>query len=183
MLFPGGVLPLKVFEERYMDMTKECLKDDSVFGVCLIREGKETGPAAVPESIGCTAHITNWDMEQLGVLQVHALGEDRFRIIDSRINAKGLIVAETELIAPEDEVEVPAEFTGCKELVRRVIESVGEEAFAPPYHYDSASWVGYRLSELLPIKVATKQKLMELTDPLARLEVLSQFLVKQGWMR
>ncbi|MBA2690708.1 MAG: LON peptidase substrate-binding domain-containing protein [Burkholderiales bacterium] len=182
VLFPGGVLPIKVFEQRYMTMAKHCLKDNSPFGVCLIREGQEVGSPAVPESVGCTARISAWDMEQLGVLQVRTLGEDRFRIVESH-TSNGLIIAEVETIAAEEEAEVPVEFTGCAELVRKVIERVGEESFAPPYRYENASWVGYRLAELLPIKVAAKQKLMELTDPMARLEVLAQFLTQQGLMR
>ena len=183
VLFPGGVLPLRVFEPRYMDMVKACLKDASPFGICLIREGQETGKPAVPETIGCTARIIDWDMEQLGVLQIRTLGEERFHIIGSRDNGKGLILAEVETMAAEEETSVPTEFLGCVELVRKVIASVGEEAFAKPYQYESASWVGYRLSELLPIKNAAKQKLMELSDPVARLEVLAQFLTQKGLMR
>lgn len=183
VLFPGGILPLKVFEQRYMDMAKACLKDNSVFGVCLIRDGKETGAPAVPESVGCTGRISDWDMEQLGVLQVRTLGEDRFRMLDSHITARGLILGEVEIISAEEEVQVPPEYVGCTELVRKVIESVGEENFAKPYRFESANWVGYRLSEFLPIKMAAKQKLMELTDAVARLEVLAQFLIKQGLMR
>lgn len=183
VLFPGGVLPIKVFEERYMNMTKQCLQANSVFGVCLIVEGQEVGSPAVPENVGCTARISDWDMEQLGVLQIRTLGEERFRIIERHTSSNGLIVAEAEMIPAEEEVEVPIDFSGCTELVRKVIERVGAESFAPPYRYENASWVGYRLSELLPIKVAAKQKLMELTDPMARLEVLAQFLTQQGLMR
>ena len=183
VLFPGGVLPLKVFEPRYMDMAKTCLKDASPFGVCLIREGHETGTPAVPESVGCTARIASWDMEQLGVLQIRTLGEDRFRIIDSRDNRKGLILAEVETLAAEDEISVPAEFLGCVAVVQKIIDSIGEEAFAKPYQYENASWVGHRLSESLPIKIAAKQKLMELSDPIARLQILAQFLTQKGLLR
>ena len=112
VLFPGGVLPLRVFEPRYMDMVKACLKDASPFGVCLIREGQETGKPAVPETIGCTARIIDWDMEQLGVLQIRTLGEERFHIIGSRDNGKGLILAEVETMAAEEEISVPTEFLG-----------------------------------------------------------------------
>jgi Lon protease-like protein len=183
VLFPGGILPLKIFETRYMDMAKACLKDGSVFGVCLIREGQEVGKPAVPETIGCTARITDWDMEQLGVLQVRTLGEERFRIVGSRDNGKGLLIGDVEMVSADEEMVVPVEFQGCAELVRKVIENVGDQAFAKPYRYEDAGWVGFRLAEFLPIKLAAKQKLMELSDPLARLEVLAQFLTQKGLMR
>jgi Lon protease-like protein len=183
VLFPAGVLPLKVFEQRYMDMAKHCLADNSNFGVCLIREGLEVGKPAIPETIGCTARITDWDMEQLGVLQVRTVGEERFRILGSSTSANGLIVASVEMIPAEEDVAIPSELAGCTELVRKVVENVGKASFAEPYHFESASWVGHRLSEFLPIKIAAKQKLMELSDPIARLEILAQFLTQQGLMK
>src|SRR5437868_12582777 len=129
VLFPSGVLPLKVFEQRYMDMTKICLSNDTVFGVCLIREGQEVGSPAVPEFIGCTARITKWDMEQLGVLQLRTMGEDRFRILASSADANGLITADAELIPAEEDVVMPPEFIACVELVRRVVATAGEASF------------------------------------------------------
>ncbi|HVK54612.1 MAG TPA: LON peptidase substrate-binding domain-containing protein [Burkholderiales bacterium] len=183
VLFPGGILPLKVFEQRYMDMAKECIKHGSVFAVCLIREGQEVGAPATPEPIGCTARITEWDMEQLGVLQIRTLGESRLRIMESSVNDKGLIMAHAEMLPMEDDVDLPPEFSGCAELVRKVVENAGEKSFAKPYYFESASWVGYRLSEFLPLKIAAKQKLMELSDPIARLQILAHFLTQQGLLK
>ena len=79
VLFPGGLLPLRIFEQRYMEMAKACLKNDEHFGICLIRSGREVGAPAVPESIGSTAKIVEWDMQQLGVLSVKVQGGQRFR--------------------------------------------------------------------------------------------------------
>ncbi|MES2354711.1 MAG: LON peptidase substrate-binding domain-containing protein [Pseudomonadota bacterium] len=180
VLFPGGILPLKVFEQRYMDMAKQCLKDNDIFGICLIKEGQEAGTPAIPETIGCTARITDWDMEQLGVLQLRTMGEARFRILDSDANTKGLITANIEMIPAEQDIELPAEFRSCADLVRKVVEGVSEASFAKPYRFESATWVGYKLSEFLPLKIAAKQKLMELSDPIARLQILAHFLKQQG---
>src|SRR3954470_11255789 len=80
VLFPGGRLPLRIFEQRYMDMAKACLKDSSPFCVCLIVDGKEVGEPATPADVGTLARIATWDMPQLGVLQVVAVGSQRFRI-------------------------------------------------------------------------------------------------------
>src|SRR5688572_2943404 len=84
VLFPDGILPLKVFEARYIDMVRECMKNNVPFGVVLIRSGQEVGAAAVPEEVGCLAHITGWDMQNPGVMMLRTLGGDRFRIIETR---------------------------------------------------------------------------------------------------
>jgi hypothetical protein len=180
VLFPGGVLPLRVFEARYMDMTRECLKQDQPFGVCLIREGREVGTPAKPEGVGCLAHITDWDMQQLGLLQLRTRGGRRFRVLDSSVAAQGLLRARVELLPDETDADVPAEFTALPNLLRLVVADNAESAFAEPHAFGSASWVGYRLSEILPVPLAAKQKLLELDGALARLEILYRFLEQRG---
>ena len=91
VLFPGGTLPLKIFEQRYIEMTKACLRDNRPFGVCLIREGQEVGAPAVPETIGCLATIERWDMPQLGLFQLVARGGERFRLLETRVASNGLM--------------------------------------------------------------------------------------------
>jgi len=175
VLYPGMRLPLKIFEQRYMDMAKACLKHDSVFGVCLIREGAEVGSPAVPEPVGCLARIGAWDMETLGVLKVTAEGLDRFRLLETRTTPAGLILGDIERIAAEDAAQSP-ELAQSADFVRKIVEALGSARFAQPYRYDDASWVGFRLAEILPLRMAVKQKLLELTDPGARLAILHRFL-------
>jgi Lon protease-like protein len=176
VLFPGGVLPLRVFETRYMDMTRDCMKHGKPFGVCLIREGREVGAPAVPEQTGCLARIEQWDMQQLGVLNLRTLGEERFRVLSTRANEQGLVLGEIETLSPEEDAPVPEDCSPCADLVRRVVEDQGAAMFAEPYRYDSARWVGYRLAEILPLPMPAKQKLLELDDPLARLSILQKIL-------
>jgi len=97
VLFPGGVLPLKIFEQRYLDMTKACLRDGTSFGICLIREGREVGAPAVPSSVGCIARIREWDMPQLGIFLLITEGTERFRLGGSRIDRSGLLIGEDKL--------------------------------------------------------------------------------------
>jgi Lon protease-like protein len=180
VLFPGGVLPLRVFEARYMDMTRECLKHDQPFGVCLIREGAEVGTPAKPEGVGCLASITHWDMQQLGLLQLRTLGGRRFRVLDSSVAGQGLLRARVELLPDEMDADVPAQFTALPDLLRLVVADKSEAIFAEPHAFDSASWVGYRLSEILPVPLPAKQKLLELDGALTRLEILYRFLEQRG---
>ena len=183
VLFPGGALPLRVFEARYLDMVRDCMQRDVPFGVCLITEGKEVGETPRHEAVGCLARITEWDMQQLGVLQIRTRGGERFRIASRRVQADGLIRADAQPLEPDDDDTVPEQFGMCASLVRRIVEDLVEkEASAiarmvgEPYLYQSASWVSNRLCEFLPISAKAKQKLMELPDPLARLSIVHRYL-------
>ncbi|MFZ1909139.1 MAG: LON peptidase substrate-binding domain-containing protein [Burkholderiales bacterium] len=180
VLFPGGLLPLRVFEQRYMEMAKDCLRDDRPFGVCLIRSGAEIGPAAMPEEIGCLARIAQWDMQQLGMLHIVARGEERFRILRREVLASGLTHAEVESLPADEDCALPDEFLACARLLRLVIEEHGAQQIEAPFRFDSSSWVGSRLAEILPVPLAAKQKLMELTDARERLEILYKFLAQHG---
>lgn len=180
VLFPDGLLPLRVFEARYMDMARERMKNKLPFGVCLIKEGKEVGTPAVPEETGCLARIVDWDMQQLGVLQLRNRGEQRFRIIDQSIGGQGLISASVEMIPEDEDSTVPAAFAACVQLLQMVIADQDAEVFAQPHRFDSATWVGNRLAEIVPISAAARQKLLELTDSRMRLEIVHKFLVQRG---
>ena len=180
VLFPGGRLQLKLFEQRYLEMAKECLRTNAPFGVCLILEGQEVGEPAVPALVGCTARISTWDMPQLGVLNVRALGERRFRVIERRTERNGLARGEVELLPAEHDSEIPPKLTLGAQLLRRVIEGQPEELVEAPYRYDSCSWVSARLAELLPLPLAMKQELLEMDIGLGRLEALDAVLVRSG---
>ena len=172
VLFPGGRLPLRIFEQRYMEMAKACLRDGSAFGVCSIRQGQEVGQPAIPAEIGCLARIVDWDMPQLGLLQVTARGERRFRILERRVQPDGLARGRIEVLPEEDDSVVPENLSRCVKLLERVIEQ-HPELLERPHRLDSCSWVSSRLAELLPLPLDAKQTLLELDDARARLERLS----------
>jgi uncharacterized protein len=179
VLFPGALLPLKIFEARYMDMARDCLRQKTPFGVCLIKEGQEVGAPALPETIGCIARIDQCDMEELGILKVVAKGEERFRIMASDVTKQGLIVGEVERLEPEaDAIDAPG-LVECAEFLRKLIAGIGPQRFAEPFLYDNATWVGFRLAEILPLRNDVKQKLLEVTDATLRLAVIHKFLQQQ----
>jgi Lon protease-like protein len=179
VLFPGALLPLRIFEVRYVDMAKECLKSSSPFGICLIREGEEVGTPAVPEPIGCLARIDECDVEELGVLKVRVEGTQRFRIVGSEVDKQGLIVGEIEEIAVEPEALGAPGMAECGDFLRKVIAGIGTERFAEPLRFDDASWLSFRLAEILPLRNDIKQKLLELTDASLRMGILHRFLRQQ----
>jgi uncharacterized protein len=176
VLFPDGLLPLKIFEQRYMDMAKTCLRDSTPFGVCLIKEGQEVGTQSIPESVGSLANIADWDMPQLGVLQIKARGGQRFFINSYQDNGAGLLIAEVDLLEAEAEMKLPDEHQPCAIALRTLMMKAGEEHFFSPHRFDDAAWVGNRLAELLPIPLPVKQMMLELSDSKMRLGTMHQFL-------
>ena len=179
VLFPGAILPLRIFEARYMDMAKACLKTGDPFGVCLIREGREVGEPALPEGVGCLARIADCDMEDVGILKVRAEGLERFRLRDSRIERQGLIVGDIERLEPEAAAPEAPGLADCAGFLRKVFTAIGEDRFAGEAAYGDATWVGFRLCEILPLRNDVRQRLLEITDARLRLAVLYQFLQKQ----
>jgi uncharacterized protein len=178
VLFPGGALPLKIFEQRYIEMTKACLRDERPFGVCLIREGREVGDPAVPETIGCLATIERWDMPQLGLFHLVARGGDRFRLVDTSVAKNGLMSGSIERIAA-DETSLRVD-PACREVLKLIIDRVGESNFPQPISLDDPVWVSYRLAEILPFDARVKQELLEIDDTGERLTRLRELLVKEG---
>ena len=178
VLFPGGTLPLRIFEQRYLEMTKACLRDERPFGVCLIREGREVGDPAVPEAVGCLAAIEQWDMPQLGLFQLVARGGERFRLLDARVAKNGLMSGSIERL-PEDDSRVPVD-AACREVLKLIIERVGASRFPSPLALDDPAWVSYRLAEILPLEPRVKQGLLEIASAPDRLARLRELLVEEG---
>lgn len=176
VLFPGGPLPLRIFEARYLDMVSQCLQTDTGFGVCMIREGREVGESASTENLGVVARIIDWHQRHDGLLGITTIGEQRFRIASVRIQENQLAVAKVELLGNDPPIELPDRYLPLVDMLMRLIESAGHHYASLPRHYADASWVSYRLVELLPIEMRKKQLFLEMDDPLARLEELYQML-------
>lgn len=184
VLFPGGLLPLKVFEQRYIDMTKACLARNTPFGVCLMTQGDEVGASrdAPAEfcAIGTLARITDWDMPQLGILHIATMGESRFQVQNHSVEQSGLIVGNVTPISAEPRLPLADLFAPLAKLLELIAGRIGPQNFPAAHEYGDSSWVGYRLSELLPLPLHIKQSMLEINDAEVRLKVLQQFLAQQG---
>ena len=179
VLFPDGVLSLKVFEPRYLDMAAACLKNHTPFGVCLIASGQEVGATALPHPVGTLANIAQADMEQQGILLLTVRGGRRFRIVSQTTQPDGLLRAQVELLAEAPSQAVPAAQQGLLALLQKIAIDLGPEKMPEPHRFDDAAWVGYRLSEVVPVQALAKQKLLELDDPRSRLEVIFAYLAQR----
>ncbi|MFC0398196.1 LON peptidase substrate-binding domain-containing protein [Paraburkholderia rhizosphaerae] len=187
VLFPDGLLPLKIFEARYLDMARGCLRDQSPFGVCLLKSGGEVAKPdepSVPESVGCLADIDQCDVDEFGMLLIRARGTQRFRLLSYRVEQSGLLVGMAEPLGEDVPLEGPthlAKFGACAEVLERIISSIRERdpdrlPFHEPFRLDDPSWVSNRLSEVLPIALRSRQKLMELLDAGARIDVVHHYM-------
>lgn len=177
VLFPGGFLPLRIFEQRYLTMVRDCAAADSGFGVCLIREGEEAVSPVRPAQTGTHAEIIDWYTLEDGLLGLSAVGTVRFHTESVWRDESGLFFATATVLPEPPPCEVPAEYSVLSTITARFMENLGQQypSYTPDLLQD-ASWVGYRLSELLPLSVIEKQHLLELDDPIARLQNLIEQL-------
>jgi len=176
VLFPGGTLPLRIFEPRYLDMVSDCMKNGKGFGVCLIREGSETGKAADTYEIGTLSEISYFNKQPDGLLGITALGQQRFKIISQQVQANQLTTAEVILLENEPATPLPKQFIGAANILRQLLEQLGYPFIKMEQKYDDVSWVSSRLAELLPIRLEQKQYFLQLDDPLQRLERLAALM-------
>jgi uncharacterized protein len=169
VLFPGGPLRLRIFEPRYLDMVRRCLKESRTFGVVLILEGEEAGAAASVAATGTDARLVDFDTLPDGLLGIDCLGERRFRVLRRWQQGDGLNLAEVDYLASDPPCALPAELAHLGELLREVLPRLGEPYVHLEARYDDAGWVANRWAEVLPITSTEKQQLLELDDPLERL--------------
>src|SRR5665213_2672309 len=179
VLFPGGPLPLRVFEPRYIDMVRKSLREEAAFGVVLITGGSESGPLEASAAVGTTARIADFTTLPDGLLGIICLGLRKFRLNARRVQSDGLNLGEVELLAAEEEVALPGEYQYLGQLLRKVLPELGDFYEKATLRFDDASWVGCRLAEILPMSLSDKQESLELNDPLARLARLSP-LIQRG---
>jgi hypothetical protein len=172
VLFPGGPLELRIFETRYIDLVRRCLRDGSGFGVVLIREGQEAGGPALTYDVGTYARIVDFSRQPDGLLGIRALGERRFRILERRRARDGLNLADVEWLPEDSSAPLPPEYADLGPALDAALAQVGEPYSEIERHPDDVAWVAARLAELLPVPAVHKQYCLELDEPVERLRYL-----------
>ena len=173
ILFPGGPLPLRIFETRYIDLVRRCMRDGSGFGVVMILDGAEAGDgAATICNVGTYARIVDFSQQPDGLLGIEARGERRFRILERRRAKDGLHLADVAWLADEQTVPLPEAFDELGPALDQVLDQVGPPFSSLPRQLEDAGWVANRLAELLPLSPGHKQHCLELDDPVERLRFL-----------
>jgi uncharacterized protein len=175
VLFPGGPLPLRIFEARYLDMVSERLRADAPFGVLLIRDGLEAGPATTA-AVGTLARITDWYQGSDGLLGVTAVGEQRFRLRSTERRPDGLNVGDIDLLPEEPPSPLPDEFQGLAAILKAVLDDLGRLYEPLERRYEDAGWVTWRFVEVLPLDLEQKQACLERSTAAERLQLVAQLL-------
>ena len=191
VLHPGGLLQLKVFEARYLDLMSDCLRQGAPFGVVALRKGTVARMAPDADSgdtefeaVGTLAELIEVDAAESGILQVRCRGTRRFALHASSQRANGLWVAQTTLL-PEGDDAAPADgdaVAAARTLGDAIdgLKEAGIEPFLTPHRLDSAAWVADRWCELLPLALATRQRLLEDADSSRRLGFIAALLRREG---
>jgi uncharacterized protein len=174
VLFPGGLLPLRIFEPRYLDLVRDCGRQGSGFGVCLILEGHEVGAPASPAAIGCEARIVDFSSTEDGLLGITVQGGRRFHVAQTRVRDNGLIVADVDWLPDSAAVRIRPEHQLLATLLERILDraAAGFERAG----LEDAEWVGWRLAEWLPLVMTDRQRLLQEPDPHRRLQRLVEHL-------
>jgi Lon protease-like protein len=188
VLFPDGVLPLQIFEARYLDMISRCLTEDEPFGVVLLTQGQEVrAPDAVERfaGTGTLAQVADTTASTPGLLQVVCRGGSRFDVLDSERHANGLWMAEAALVEDDRAVRIPSDLKGAADALDRVLASLHDVPQSrwpvqPPFRLDDCGWVSNRWCELLPLPNHQKQHMLMLDNPMIRLELLHDVLDEHG---
>jgi Lon protease-like protein len=177
VLFPVSYLPLRIFEQRYLALVRDCARNDTGFGVCLIKEGSEAGDPATPHAIGTLASISDWYTMDDGLLGVTICGGQRFNTIDTRVDGQGLLHGRIEWLPDSPFQQLPVDYSLLAQMLERMMERM-TPGF-PDYTVESledAAWVGFRLADLLPLDPLVRQDLLELNDPEDRLQRLLELI-------
>lgn len=199
VLYPGGLLPLRIFEVRYLDMIGKCHKNGAPFGVVSLTQGSEVRKADTTKAgedgfaqeefnaVGTLATITEFSVPQPGLMMIRCEGAQRFEIANREKLKHGLWIADVTRLADDQRVKIPEDLQACANALGKLIKSLQEREVPneqmpvlAPYQLDDCGWVANRWCELLPVPLELKQRLMELDNPLVRLELVSDILERTG---
>ena len=202
VLYPGGTLPLRIFEVRYLDMVGKCHKLGTPFGVVALTQGSEvqrpagsgpTGDAFANESfeaVGTLAFITAFSKPQAGLIEIRCTGGQRFNVTRREKLKHGLWISDVELLQQDQTIAIPVDLQPVADALGRIVKSIQERdiaqdqmPFHPPYLLDDCAWVANRWCEMLSLPLERQQRLMELDNPLVRLELVGDMLERSGLLK
>jgi uncharacterized protein len=182
---PGGLVHLKIFEARYLDMVRNCIKNKSFFAiVTVLPEGQNDPEDNFPfVNVGTLVEVVDADVTTVGLMMIRCVGQQRVKVDSFVLQADGLVVGEVSDVANDLEMPIPEDLYFTSSTLKHLLESLPEQDISPenmpviePYKFDDASWVANRWVELLVMPLLQKQRLMQLDSPVLRLEMIHDIL-------
>lgn len=172
-VLPGGLMPLRLFERRYIDMVKDCFRNNSGFGICLIKNGREAGETSEPYPIGTSVSIVDFDQGSDGLLQITARGEEEFKVLTYMSSDTGLIIGEVEILPPKAVTPMQPDYELLAKKLELILSYLETDTRFEEHHLDDADWVCHRLLEVLPLAPDAKYELLQMATNADRLQALS----------
>ena len=176
VLFPQGLLPLRIFETCYIDMIRRCMRGNAGFGVVLIHEGAETGPVGALAATGTYARIVDFGQLPDGLLSIVVRGERRFRLLGGDLQKDGLHLGDVEWLEDQPARLAENEYTALRATLVRVLADLGEDYPVGAARPEDALWVAGNLAQLLPAPTGFRQRVLEVDDVRGRLDLLESVL-------
>ena len=193
VLFPQGVLNLQIFEVRYLDLMKKCLRDNTPFGVVSLLDGNEVrrpDEKIQLAKIGTLVNIEKHEFVTPTLIEISTVGSQRFKLLNAMQEKNGLWMGEIQTLPADPVVEIPDYLQGSANALARLINSIDEKEiaeeqlpFRKPYKLMDCGWVANRWCELLPLDKPTKLQLLALDNPLLRLDLIDDTLAAQGLLK
>ena len=175
VLFPGSILPLQIFEQRYLSLIKDCMKQQTGFVTVLISEGKEVGVTPQIYCTGCYVEIIDWQSLENGLLGISVQGRYRARLSHSSVRDDGLLFAEVSAIEStlDDNAVLPAAFNPLTDTLKQLLKHPFAAQYKDKVDFDDTADICYRLAELLPVSNKQKQQLLETESTEQMLDLLA----------
>jgi uncharacterized protein len=193
VLYPQGVLNLQIFEVRYLDMIRKCLRDNTPFGVISLLDGNEVrrpDEKIQLAKVGTLVNIEQHEFVTPTLIEISTVGYQRFTLLNAAQEKNGLWMGEIQTMPADPVVEIPDYLQGSANALARLINSIDEKGiteeqlpFRKPYKLMDSGWVANRWCELLPLDKPTKLQLLALDNPLLRLELIDDTLAAQGLLK
>lgn len=177
VLFPEGELKLRIFEPRYIDMVRDCFRNDTGFGICLIQEDKGVDKSCDFFHMGTYAKIIDWSQMEDGLLGIVVRGEKRFRVNSYNRSEDNLCIGDVEWLIDDDNL-MPATYQNFSDLLREIVTRYKLPMENMLGRFDEANWVSERLAELLPFDLSIKQEILEMNSALHRFDYMQNLLKK-----
>lgn len=169
-------LPLQIFETRYVDMVVDCLKSGDDFVISCIQEGDEVGVGATVQRVGMQCRIVNFEQAPGNILNLLVEGKNKVEIKNTWYESNGLMKGLVGVVEDAEDCIVDEKFAGLANMVQQFMDHPDSPLKALGFESSSSQQVSYLLAEFLPITLGSKQSLLEIQNPLARLEAVSKIL-------
>ena len=168
IILPGGQFPLRIFERRYLDMTRNCLKNNTGFVIALTK--KDSDYITSVYDYASYVEIVDWSQLDGGLLGITVEGKNIIKLDNYKLDEGNLLIGSGKEIETGLDYLIPQKYQILSKFYKKIYPEIKSYIFHNKPKYNDANWVGFRLIECLPIQLNDKADLISMSEPLDRLE-------------